>query len=176
MKSALDDASYRRFLKRALYNNLRSKCPGALTFENSRQGWENFLAHGSASEGGGAAGANTRHGVLDHISHEFTILGDGGFEDGQGTKVSHTSMHAVSHTVSILGLLVRLSKKLPKDGDLLTQEGVELFLEEVATSQHQRCERVLAAAGYLLTPCSQQAEHQDGTSSQKSKFHSGGIW
>jgi hypothetical protein len=120
--------------------------------------------------------ANSRHRVLDHISHEFTIVGDGGFEDGQGTKVSHTSMHAVSHTVSILGLLVRLSKKMPKDGDLLTQEGLELFLEEVATSQHQRCARVLAAAGYLLTSSAHQAEHQDGTSSQQSKLHSRVSW
>ena len=120
--------------------------------------------------------ANSRPRVLDHISHEFTIVGDGGFEDGQGTKVSHTSMHAVSHTVSILGLLVRLSKKLPKDGDLLTQEGVELFLEEVATSQHQRCTRVLAAAGYLLTPCAQQTDHQDGTRAQQSKLHSRATW
>ena len=135
-------------------------------------GQENFLYDGADAEACSAAssegvsamgtgpkdGQTGRKGILDQICYSHQINGDGGFDDREGLIVSHSSMHAVSHRASILSLLVRLAKKLPKASDLLAQEGVESLLADVAATQHEGCARALVASGYNALDVQGQAD------------------
>jgi len=153
---------------------LDAKAPRAV--DANATGLENFLVYGggggggsptvpgggdAAMGGGHTDGLGVRASVLDQLCHSYLINGDGGFEDGEGTRVSHSSVHAVSHRASILSLLARLVKRLPKADDLLAQEGVEMFLAEVASVQHDGCAQALAASGYELLGLQEQGDAEE---------------